>query len=58
VGEPGIPGGVGVGCGGCVAGLAILAGWVKVGWQLPWGTFGCPFFGLKVQRQCLKGNAM
>ena len=33
MGEPGIPGGVGVGCGGCVAGLAILAGWVKVRYQ-------------------------
>jgi hypothetical protein len=48
VGEPGIPGGVGVGCGGCVAGLAILAGWVKVRYQLVGGTLRRPFFGLKI----------
>ncbi len=47
MGEPGIPGGVGVRLGGAGAGLAILASRLKVGWQLPWGTFGCPFFVLK-----------
>jgi len=30
MGEPGIPGGSGVGLGSAGAGLAILAGWVKV----------------------------
>lgn len=48
MGEPSVLGGYGVGLGGCVAGLAILAGWVKVRDQLVGGTLRRPFFGLKI----------
>ena len=47
MGEPGVPGGYGSRVGGCGAGLGVLASRLKVGWQLPWGTLGCPFFVLK-----------
>jgi len=46
VGEPGVPGGVGVRLGGCGVGPAILEGRLKVRGLVVLGHFGAPFFGL------------
>jgi len=51
VGEPGVPGGVGVRLGGCGVGPAILEGRLKVRVASGFGALRCPFFWLGA---CLK----